>query len=344
MKAQLQALSIVIPFLLLNISAFADSHSASNPNEWTSDRPDGHAPIGVMADHTHEQGETMMSYRYMFMAMDGNRSGTSRVSEVEVLDQFMVTPTDMDMHMHMLGFMFAPRDWLTVMTMVPYVELSMNHLTRSGARFRTSASGLGDISAAGLWRVLNENNQRIHIQTGLSLPSGEIDKRDDTPAGAQSQLPYPMQLGSGTVDVLPGITYLGEHEQISWGAQAIGTIRMGENDNDYTLGNRFQATSWGAYALNDWLSSSLRLAWQSWGNIDGADPDLNPMMIPTADPNRRGGDRLDLGIGINFYVPEGSLKGLRLAAELLLPLEQDLDGPQLETDWSVVFGAQMAFD
>ena len=28
-----------------------------------------HAPIGVMADHRHKQGEWMMSYRYMYMDM-----------------------------------------------------------------------------------------------------------------------------------------------------------------------------------------------------------------------------------------------------------------------------------
>ena len=33
--------------------------------EWTSSRPDGHAPIGVMGEHTHEQGEYMLAYRYM---------------------------------------------------------------------------------------------------------------------------------------------------------------------------------------------------------------------------------------------------------------------------------------
>ena len=28
-------------------------------------RPDSHAPIGVMGDHMHKEGEYMISYRYM---------------------------------------------------------------------------------------------------------------------------------------------------------------------------------------------------------------------------------------------------------------------------------------
>ena len=39
-------------------------------------RPDSHAPIGVMSDHTHEAGEMMFSYRYMFMNMNENYVGS----------------------------------------------------------------------------------------------------------------------------------------------------------------------------------------------------------------------------------------------------------------------------
>lgn len=42
-----------------------------------------------------------------------------------------------------------------------------------------------------------------------------------------------MQLGSGTYDALPGITYLAQYGQFSWGAQATATIRLGGNDRDY---------------------------------------------------------------------------------------------------------------
>lgn len=41
-------------------------------NQWTSSRPDGHAPISVMGDHYHKKGELMFSYRFMPMWMEGN--------------------------------------------------------------------------------------------------------------------------------------------------------------------------------------------------------------------------------------------------------------------------------
>ncbi len=40
----------------------------------------------------------------------------------------------MDMEMHMLGVMYAPSDDVTLMAMVPFVRLDMDHRTRTGAR------------------------------------------------------------------------------------------------------------------------------------------------------------------------------------------------------------------
>ena len=92
--------------------------------------------------------------------------------------------------------------------------------------------------------------------------------------------------------------------------------------------------------MSHWLSVSLRSTWSIWGNVDGADPLLNPSLVPTADPNLRGGRRVDLGFGLNLLHPTSSF---RLAVEFLTPVYQNLNGPQLETDRSWVFGAQYTF-
>ncbi len=119
---------------------------------WADDgptsRPDAHAPIGVMGDHTHREGEWMVSYRFMTMRMEGLLNGSSSISPQQVLRGFMVTPTEMDMSMHMLGLMVAPNDDVTVMLMLPFVNKSMDHLTRRGGTFTTSSNGLGDVGSA----------------------------------------------------------------------------------------------------------------------------------------------------------------------------------------------------
>ncbi len=116
-------------------------------------RADSHAPIGVMGDHMHDAGEFMLSYRFMSMRMDGNRDGTSSTSTSQVLSQFMMSPLEMDMKMHMVGGMWAPTDNVTLSVMVPFVEMSMKIRNRMGAKIKTRSRGIGDVKLNGLFRL-----------------------------------------------------------------------------------------------------------------------------------------------------------------------------------------------
>jgi len=322
---------------------YADVHADGTAS------PDSHAPIGVMGDHLHNKGEVMLSFRTMHMDMDGNRKGTSNQSTSEVLADYMVAPLDMTMDMQMVGVMFAPSDDLTLMVMGSYVELEMEHVTRMGMRFKTRASGFGDTSLMGLYRLWDRGAHHLHLNAGFSAPTGSIDNEDNTPmsGGANVQLPYPMQLGSGTWDLLPGITWtFKSSDEWSAGAQASAVLRVGENDHDYTLGDRYSATSWLARRVSPAVSLSARVSASTWGDIDGADDELPPMMgnvVPTADPDRRAGTEGMLHIGLNFIGQSGPLHNHRLSFEAGAPIYQHLDGPQLRNRWQVTGGWQYAF-
>ncbi len=287
--------------------------------KWDPGRPDSHAPLGVMGDHTHSKGEVMLSYRYMRMEMSGNLDGTTRLTPEEVLTQFQVTPLRMTTEMHMFGAMYAPSNKLTLMVMAPYVFKRMDHLTRMGTNFTTRSQGFGDFRLSGLYKMLDQDHQRVHFNAGISFPTGSISERDTTPAGPNQVLPYPMQIGSGTFDLMPGITYLGQTGSWSWGAQGMGTIRLGRNAQNYRLGNQLSMTAWGAKKWSKSISTSLRLKGRILGNNTGEDPrlapgnQLTPPLIPTVDPDLRGGSRVDLSVGINFLAHNGFLKGHRFA-------------------------------
>ena len=152
-----------------------------------------------------------------------------------------------------------------------------------------------------------------------------------------------MQPGSGTYNFLPGITYTEQQGNWSWGSQLKATIYLGENDNDYRLGNEVGLTMWGVRKLNRSASVSLRLDGKKWSNIHGADLSLNPMMVPTSRTDLRRGNRLDLLFGIDLIASEGKLHGNRLAIEFGLPIYQYLDGPQLEMDYRLTVGWQLVF-
>lgn len=341
MRHSIRFLLIALCFSTLTANA-ADEHAGHHSSEHNHI---GNEPIGVMGAHAHSQGDWMFSYRFMRMDMDGNRDDSDRISTNSVLKDYMIAPQSMTMDMHMLGAMYGVNDDVTVMLMVPYLDVEMDHVTRMGAKFTTRTNGIGDVKLSSLIRVQEWNGGQLSLNAGISIPTGSIDEKDDTPAGANQHLPYPMQLGSGTYDLMPGLTYLGNNDMLSWGAQGVGTIRLSDNDNDYSLGDRFNLTTWIVKEWTSQFSSSLRVNGEWWSNIDGSDRKLSPMapnMVPTADPDKRAGRRFDLLVGASFSPASGWFAGQRIAAEFGAPVYQNLDGPQLETDWTVTVGWQLA--
>jgi hypothetical protein len=319
-----------ITLLLLLLIQFLSNKSIAQSENWVSSRPDGHAPISIMGDHYHSKGQIMFSYRVMSMWMDGNLSGSEKNGNDEIFQNYMVAPQKMNMQMHMLGVMYAPVNAFTLMVMANYISNNMDLRTGMGVGFTTVSSGFGDISLSGLMKILNANRQSLHGILGISIPTGGIDQKDDTPMADNAQLAYPMQLGSGTWDPLIGVTYLGQADLISWGTQLRSKFRLGKNDENYTLGNEFRAVAWGAIKAFDFLSFSCDLNYRTTGKISGADPDLNPMMMPLFNAENSGKNQLDAGIGSNFYVPDGKFKDLRLGIEVNYPLYQNVSGIQMK--------------
>ena len=107
-------------FPFLGTLLLCTTSSIAQDSLWTSSRPDGHAPMSVMGDHTHNKGELMFSYRSMLMSMKGTISNSSRVNNETIYETYMVSPQDMQMQMHMIGAMFAPSEKLTLAVMANY--------------------------------------------------------------------------------------------------------------------------------------------------------------------------------------------------------------------------------
>ncbi|PAU80495.1 alpha-amylase [Halovibrio salipaludis] len=347
------------------VPAFA--HGPYTDGEWAGPRPDSHAPMGVMGDHRHSAGEWMISYRYMPMSMSDNQQGTSSISDdtiaTAIPNRFAgnpmqpptlrVVPRDMRTDMHMVGAMVAPTDRVTLMAMANYLKKEMTLTTYQGptgtdtlGTFKTRNEGWGDIKLSALVGLASWTGHELHLNAGISLPTGSTDESDQvlTPMNTRQKmrLPYGMQLGSGTYDLLPGLTYNGHYGWISWGAQYSGVIRTGENDEGYTLGDEHEVTGWGALRVTPWLSTSLRLSALSREDIDGRDERIMAP-VQTADPNNYGGERVDLGIGANLAGQSPALRGHRLGAELVSPIHQDVNGVQLGMDWMATLAYQYSW-
>ena len=316
--------------------------------------PHPFAPLGVYGAHVIKPGKWLIAYTYGHMAMDGNLIGTDSVSTGALLQRYNVVPVSMSVDMHMVGLMRGMTENFSLMVMVPYYFKTMTMVMRKspkvmqpGITFQTHADGIGDLQLGGTYSLYRSAMHQLVFYGGISIPTGSIDVRDNTPTKQNAKLGYTMQFGSGTTDLNPALTYMGKWEKVFWGAQVSGIARFYDNRNHYHWGSRYRLTSWLGYRLitTPYYSciASTRLDWQSWGNIHGADPELNPLSTPAADPNNRGGSRLDFLPGFSVYIDKGKLQGNRLFIEGGIPIYQYLEGPQGETTWIVSAGWKFVF-
>ena len=356
MKNFILTVTILCGFTLNSSIIFADESHSSDKSKWNPGRPDSHAPIGVMGEHTHGANEYMLSYRFMSMEMNGHRQGSHSLSSADVFGlDYDIAALDMSMDMHMFGFMYAPSDELTFMGMFNFVENSMNMLHKPsemnmgdnmgmdmqhhGDKMNHRSSGIGDISIGSLYKFYDEKNQRAHLNISVVLPTAGVEESEHG-----MLLPYGMQLGSGTWDLRPGITWLGQLGSFSYGAQVMATIRLeDENDAGYALGDCLDTTAWLAQQLTNGLSASVRLSYTKSDPIEGHFHNAHNHNSPTFLKANYGRDFVEGGIGLNWQFKKGAFKGHRLAIEGIFPLDQDPNGVGMDHDYTVIAGWQFAF-
>lgn len=310
--------------------------------------PDSHAPAGVMGSHMHEQGEVMLGYRYTRTFSGDYYRGSNTVDSQELAMQgYTMMAGSMAMEMHMLDLMYAPRDYLTFMLMPHYMSMDMSMLPTmtmapgEGPHGHShSVSGFGDTQLSAMFQLYQNGRHQLIVAPGLSLPTGSVSLKN--PNG--TLVHYEMQLGSGTWDFMPALTYTGGEALFTWGAQLNARMRLERyNDSGYALGDRMQATAWGARRLTEWASLSLRLSHEYQSSISGKYNAPHNLTTPADIQANYGGRHMDLGLGLNTVIPTGGLAGLRFELEWLTRVAQDYNGYQLGLDRQLNFNISYAF-
>ncbi|MFO0689676.1 MAG: transporter [Myxococcota bacterium] len=248
------------------------------------------------------------------------------------------TPRALDVTTHTIEVAYAPHPRTTLILQVPFLVKDLETLEASGDRRRDQTEGVGDVTLGLVVPFIRRGRESSHVHIAFDVPNGSFRKHDAT----GRRLPYDSQIGNGTFDFEWGWTYRGERDRISWGGQAIGRHPLDENGLGYREGSRFEASLWSGVRLIDGLSASLRVQWQKQNNLSGRDRSFDPITNPAENDKARGGTRLLVGPGLAWDLP-GVLRGQRLAVELSVPVYQNLDGPQLEQDWTLTTGWQWAY-
>ncbi len=335
------------------------------------------APAGVQFDHIlPNAGDFMVGYRFMRNVQAGDfRLGDQMIGIDQARkegcydEECAVTPNNMTMNMHMLDLMYAPTNWLTLMLMPQWVDMDMSmtpnpNVTLAGGHshgggvHEHQTGGIGDFGAYGLFKLYGDEHHKINLALGGTAPTGDVDivqRKTAINLIYNNPLHYCMQLGSGTWDFKPALTYTGEADKFSWGAQVNGTIRLeSQNKSGFAFGDIFQGTAWGGYQWTEWLGTTVRGVFTTQGEIrgsyptimiDGTDINGNPAKVPYVDqhidtfgqPQNYGGSYADLGLGINVNIPHDAFAGNSLKFEWLQPVYTNFNGYQPDRDYALNF-------
>ncbi|MDB5272455.1 MAG: hypothetical protein JWO58_822 [Chitinophagaceae bacterium] len=298
----------------------------------------------------------MLSYRYMSMSMRNMLVGSSSISDGELFNKnYSMSSNRMHMDMHMLMAMYGVTDKLTLMAMVNYTVISMNMTSltpvmsmpgmdmSSDVNMNMKTSGLSDVKINALYSLVNSHSHHVLVSGGFSIPTGSIRVSGDANSMyPDHRLPYDMQLGSGTWDILPVLNYIRQNDRISWSTQISSVIRTGYNSVGYKLGNEVTWNNWLAFQWSRLFSSSLRLEGNASSAIKGYDPSFTYLTYePATNPANYGGQHVNGYIGTNIYLR--SLLNSKLGVEYGIPFYQHLNGPQMSfksslyASWSVMF-------
>ncbi len=155
-------------------------------------------------------------------------------------------PKEMTMSMHMLDIMYAPTDWLTLMLMPQFVDMAMPQYEPAAFREYNSGvghgghsaghlhnhetGGIGDTGMYALVKLFDRPSQHLHASLGFIAPTGDvgIKLREHTGGNGKpsrnldgAYTHYGMQLGSGTWDFKPSLTYTGMANAWSWAHKSV---------------------------------------------------------------------------------------------------------------------------
>ena len=338
MARKIASAGLVVASLLAAMPA-----QAQRP-QWTVDRPDGHAPVGVKGDYTLTKGDLYVGYRYYREDFEGTLVGTTPFFAEDILDFFAVAPLTLDREIHELELRFGLTDNVTLMAYMPFVQSAMLSATEE-VFFDTDSDDIGDLRVSWLFDLFEVDEYRMLASLGTSVPLGETADRDVTPFSGTGTdvLPFSMQSGSGSWEVTGGLTFLKQNEIGTFGAQANTVLRVADNDRGYRLGDRFDLSFWAAYNTSDWLGLSVRGLFETWGDVQGFEPGTDGVSDPSANPFTQGGQRWWIPFGVSLYFQQGVAVGHRVSFEWYYPVHEGLNGPQLSVAQKIVASWQLVF-
>ena len=186
-----------------------------------------------------------------------------------------------DNNVYQFGGLYAPRDWLTV-----------------GATVSE-----GDIVALATTKVGNVLGMQIRPSIGLSYPVGY-----DTVSAFGT-----VGDSSGTIDLTPALSLMGEYGRFDLGTQWMGTFRLNDNDDGFTYGDVNRLAAWASVDVRDNVSVYVAGKYTNTGAIDNL-----PTFLTTIGSTES--ETLQAGVGTRV-----ELYGFDVKGEFFIPVSEDFN-------------------
>ena len=322
------------------------------PMDHLMHKPSHHAPIGMMGGEYHKEGEFMFSIRLHRMSMKENSSNGEQLSDNQIISlphpygmgtevsNLSVVPKSMDMNMVMIEGMYGLSDRYTLMVMAMYSskDMALNTYSAMGDRsflgsFSSRTSSLSSLSLSSLIRIKETGNYKLHAEIGLEQSIGEHDNEGEVlnPMNMrmETRFPYAMQTGDKSTSLISAITFVKRNKNWVYGSQI--RLKNAIKKKEWNFGNTRSLNMWLSRDISDQLSWSLRGSFFTQDPIKGRDA-LIMAPVQTSNPANYGGETFEIGLGINKVMGLGHGNGL--AFEFVVPLKQNLNGPQMERSHS----------
>tara|TARA_Y100000994_G_scaffold129771_1_gene106366 strand:+ start:242 stop:1324 length:1083 start_codon:yes stop_codon:yes gene_type:complete len=322
------------------------SHDHSKMRDHSMHHEVSTVPISVMEAGTHEAGHFMIALRHMKMSMDRNSNRGDTLSDQEIISflnpysfsermpYLSVVPKKMDMKMTMLESMYVPNDRYTFMLMANFAskEMSQNMYSPMGSReflrtMNSDTSDLSNVSISSFIKLEERDNFRMNVEIGLdkSLGKNDITKNVINAMNMKTNmtLPYAMQSGDQSTCLLTAFTIVSKGHNINFGGQIKKKSPLIKKD--WNFGDTSDLSFWLSKKVSSNASVLLNLNYKKIKKIEGRNLTIN---APTqaADPSNYGGKYTNLSFGLNLQINHKNALGF----EYLVPVKQDLNGPQME--------------
>ena len=116
-----------------------------------------------------------------------------------------------------------------------------------------STEGFSDAMVGGVYRLYQDSINHLQFGLSLALPIGNqqatIQMLSAMGTYMNMRAPYAMQIGTGTVDLVPTLAYTGMMGPWSWGVMYRGRFALNNNNEGWQYGASNEITGWGGYSV-----------------------------------------------------------------------------------------------